>query len=436
MLMEWTARVCGVVFKVVKTRTADSRQLYVGLWWDSNRRSLELEERRLRAYIGLLFEYGDRGVLSLHERQSIAGKMQRAALTLPPGARCLIQCTYGMMSGLLLPWQRRRTTRLERNNYRTFAELLEAGHGRGLFDWSHLPVAPIVLSDAAKSRAWTGGGFVSACGRFHYQPYGASASRNPIDELEGDTFEVALERMGPHWRGMRVPFGEDNQAFQLSFVAGRSRVERLMKIVRRTFFLQIKFGCYIDMFWLASEDNFLADFLSRNRLEEFWHHVSASGFWDTPHFEGVRCYPDTGKPRTLRSPTLTEGEHSCSVNKDGARGGTQRSSVPAQRASLWDGLPADCHVDLERVMDNRLGSSSLRSMAAALKIWMAVCLLYSFDPVIGTDDPLRGGQCVAFVLHMVSDTALSWLSIENYVWAWREWMVLQRQADPVQGVDG
>ena len=146
---------------------------------------------------------------------------------------------------------------------------------------------------------------------------------------------------------MLVPFGCDNRAFQLSHVAGRSRALRLQRILRRVFFFSVKWECYIDMFWLASEDNVLADLLSRDRLEEFWHHVSVSGYWATPHFERVQCYPDTGKPRTLRSPTLTEGEYSCSVNKDGAsKRGSQRMSVPHARASIWDGLPSECTADL------------------------------------------------------------------------------------------
>ena len=168
---------------------------------------------------------------------------------------------------------------------------------------------------------------------------------------------------------------------------------------------------------------------------------------------GVRRYPDTGgvrtrgpaeperasagsgMPRVIRSPTLTEGEYSCSVSKDGPRSAApQRASVPHARASLWDGLPDACASDLDHVLDNRLGSSSLRSMSAALRFWFATCALYSFDVIVETDDPCRGGRAVAFVLYMMTDTSLVWASIENYIWAWREWMVLQRQADPVMGV--
>ena len=432
-LTAWCERVCGVAFKVVKTLPAASRQLYVGLWWDSNSRSLELEERRLRSYIGLLFEYGSRTVLSLHDRQSIAGKMQRAVLTLPPGAACLIQAVYGMMAGLYLPWQRRRTSRLERFCYRTAAELLTAGHGRGFFDRSHLPWAPAVMSDASKSARRAMMGFVSACGAMHFQQYGPSAARGCIDELEGDAVEAAAERLGAGWRGCRVPFGVDNQAFERSQARGRSRVERLMVVVRRLFFLQLRFSFVLEMFWLSSEDNLLADLLSRDRLEEFWHHVSASGFWDTPEYVRVRVFPDTGRRRVRRA--CIGKEEAGSTDGDGPRATTsQATSVAYTRTSLWEGLPASCSADLERVLDNRLGSSSLRSMAAALKIWFAVCALHSFDYVLATDDPMRGGAVAAFVLYMVSDTTLVWASIENYVWAWREWMVLQRQGDPIMGV--
>ena len=433
-LAEWSTAVAGVDFKVIKTRPAACRQLYVGLWWDSNSRALELEERRLRSYIALLWDYGSRPVLSLHDRQSIAGKMHRAALTLPPGASCLISAVYGMMMGLSLPWHRRRTTRLERLNYRAMAQMLESNGGKGYFDRSHLPWAPPICSDAMKSRERAGGGFVSACGAVHWQPYGRGASRDPIDAMEGDWVEVALDRLGPTWRGKRVPFGVDNQAFQRSQVKGRSRADRLMDIIRRIFFKQIEFGCVLELYWLSSADNLLADLVSRDQVEEFWHHVTVSGFWDTPHFERVRVFPDTGKSRT-RAACVGKGFKADIAGDGPSRTGfPQRSTVSHKRAALWDGLPSSLADELDRVLDNRLGASSLRSMAAAVKIWCAVCLLYEFDPIIETDDSLRGGKCAAFVLYMMADTSLVWASIENYVWAWREWMVLQRQADPVMGV--
>ena len=158
---------------------------------------------------------------------------------------------------------------MERLNYRAMARMLESNGGKGYFDRGHLPWAPPVCSDAMKSRERAGGGFVSACGAVHWQPYGRGASRDPIDAMEGDWVEVALDRLGHTWRGMRVPFGVDNQAFQRSQVKGRSRAGRLMDIIRRIFFKQIEFGCVLELYWLSSEDNLLADLVSRDQVEEF-----------------------------------------------------------------------------------------------------------------------------------------------------------------------
>ena len=42
------------------------------------------------------------------------------------------------------------------------------------------------------------------------------------------------------WRGCIVPFLIDNQAFQRSGVAGRSRAQRLNELLRELFILQIE----------------------------------------------------------------------------------------------------------------------------------------------------------------------------------------------------
>ena len=62
--------------------------------------------------------------LTLRERQQVAGRMQRAVMTMPPGAACFLASVYAMMRGLSLPWQSRRTTRQERLDFRALRELL------------------------------------------------------------------------------------------------------------------------------------------------------------------------------------------------------------------------------------------------------------------------------------------------------------------------
>ena len=86
-------------------------------------------------------------------------------MTMPLGAACFMATMYALMRGLSLPWQSRRTTRAERLDFRCLRELLQRNLGRGYFSLDQFGVAPVVDTDASKSRAYTGGGYASRCGR-------------------------------------------------------------------------------------------------------------------------------------------------------------------------------------------------------------------------------------------------------------------------------
>ena len=122
----------------------------IGFWWDSNKRTRTLEERRLRDYLDMLLDFAGRRVLSLVERQRVSGRMIRAIMTLPPGASCLLANMFNLARGLKLPWHKRRTTRAERGDYATLHRLLEANMGRGYFSFDQWEWAPLCLSDAYK----------------------------------------------------------------------------------------------------------------------------------------------------------------------------------------------------------------------------------------------------------------------------------------------
>ena len=107
----------------------------MGFWWDSILRSRTLGSERLEMYREMLKEFSDRRVLSLTDRQRVAGRMQRAVMTLPPGASCLLASVYAMMAGLTLGFQRRRTSRAERADYLLVHDLLGLNLGKGYFSY-------------------------------------------------------------------------------------------------------------------------------------------------------------------------------------------------------------------------------------------------------------------------------------------------------------
>ena len=79
----------------------------------------------------MLADFATRDTLTLREMQQAAGRMQRAIMTLPPGAAWLIVPLFAMMCRLKLPWHRRRPNKEVRSNFQYCHDLLAASMGRG-----------------------------------------------------------------------------------------------------------------------------------------------------------------------------------------------------------------------------------------------------------------------------------------------------------------
>jgi hypothetical protein len=180
-----------------------------------------------------------------------------------------------MMHNLTLPWQLRRTTKAERRDYTFVHDLMKLNLGKGYYRYDDFTEAPPVQSDAMTCRTRSGGGWVSADGMYDRFVYGSSASRKPIDFIEGDTVVRACTDLAAKWYKKMVPFGIDNMAFERSAEKGRSKAARLNDLMRSLFVLQVKFTFILQPYWLSSADNFLADALSRGKS---WQRLPIRGF--------------------------------------------------------------------------------------------------------------------------------------------------------------
>ena len=421
----------GVVMKEIKTRYAATLQLYIGLWWNSVTRTLELEDSKLQRYLEAIDAAASASVLSLRDVQSLAGKLQRCALTFPPGSECVFASLYAFMRGLTLPWQKRRTSKGLRADMAWGASMLRANLGRGHFSYDLFKWGPPAWTDASKSRRYTGGGFVSAAGVYCYFRYGTSAARKPIDELEGDVVVLFISMVGgEHWRGLIIPIYIDNSAFQQSGTKGWSKAVRLNDLLKKVFQFSVKWGCIFMFYWISTHDNVLADALSRPETPlSFLEHPRLREF--IPKDVKLQPHVSCGAIRQWGK------EFSMATDADGpARSGFPFPlTVSYARASIYTGLPTEAVASqVDRVMDNRLGTSSHRSVRAALSYWDAVRERHGWSRILVTDDPSRGGKLATFVTYMAFETELAFSSISNYVWGLRTWMKFQRQSDPAYGL--
>ena len=188
----WALDVVGLVFKVAKDRVAAQQQLALGFVWDSTTLTRTIEERKLAGYLDLLLEYATVGTLGRAQMQSMAGKLHRKILTLPPGAHCLAVSLFELMSGLRLPWHRRRTTRRLRADFMLVHALLSANLGRGHYSYA-LPAGPPV--DGRVQAGAVHGRRLGQRAARTTTSRPAPAARHPIDFLEGDTVVACVERL-------------------------------------------------------------------------------------------------------------------------------------------------------------------------------------------------------------------------------------------------
>lgn len=270
---------CGLSFKALKSRVAAVRQLVIGFWWDSVTRTRTLENEKLAVYLDMFRSMVKRRVVTLHELQVLVGRVHRAILTMPPGSNIFLSRLLPLMRGLTMPWHKKRMTAGAREDLKSIIQALECNAGRGYFCYEHLPWADALYTDAMKNAETAAWGWASADGRYDYGVYGSAQKRQPIDALEGDAVLRASTVLGESWAGKRVPLFIDNTSFQLSFVKGRSRVERLNTILRRLYLISVKYDCVFVPYWISTHDNVGADALSRSNFGEFdaWARVSFPG---------------------------------------------------------------------------------------------------------------------------------------------------------------
>ena len=80
---QWSENVCGVSWKVLKDKPAARLQYMIGFWWNSTNLTRSLDDDRRERYISRFDEAGSSHLLTLRDRQKLAGWAQRAVLTFP-----------------------------------------------------------------------------------------------------------------------------------------------------------------------------------------------------------------------------------------------------------------------------------------------------------------------------------------------------------------
>ena len=227
-----------------------------------------------------------------------------------------------------------------------------------------------------------------------------------------------------------MPFGVDNQAFQMSAVKGWSHAERLQNLVVMLFRAQLHGDFVLRFFWLASADNHLSDHLSRDREAEFLAAARSSGLWA----EGImaECGPHRGTVRglTKKYRDVVNGDGPSGLGKDIL----QRLSISYARTTLIKGMDSEYVDRLHEIMDHRLRPSSMRTVRGGRDKWQDFSARMGWRPDLQMDDPERGSKLAMWVMWLADNTKLTYHTISGYLWGVCVWLSLQQLPDPRNGV--
>jgi hypothetical protein len=270
-------------------------QLSLGLWWNTISFTIWLTADKLASYREFLLDMASRKVVTLREMQQVAGREQRAAITLMPGSRVLLANNFILMSGLRLAHHHRRTTKAWREDRLNMVRCLNENAGRGYYRYDDFLDGGDAYTDASKpAKGHAGGGYVLDTGDYHWWSFGSSTSRRPIDWLEGRTVVLCLTDQGYKWNGKMLRFHIDNSSFQASAAKGWSHADRLNELLRDLLYLSVKYNCILVYDWISTHDNFLADPLSRFDEPLFLERAASTA---SPLRGPPRRHPDAGSRR-------------------------------------------------------------------------------------------------------------------------------------------
>jgi hypothetical protein len=104
-----------------------------------------------------------------------------------------------------------------------------------------------------------------------------------INILELVTIELLLDQAGPHIVGQSFTLRCDNQSSVDLLHSYRARRYASGAVLARIDLLLAKYGLDVKFEWISTRDNVLADWLSRNRLQEFMTRVRQD------HPEAMTC---------------------------------------------------------------------------------------------------------------------------------------------------
>ena len=262
---EWCRRL-GIPIAAHKTEGPATRLVFLGIEIDTVLLTLRLPEGKLARLQGEIRRWEGKRSCSKRELLSLIGQLQHACCVVKPGRSFLRR----MIDLARVAKELHHSIRLNRgfrSDLRWWACFLSEWNGVSMMSgvvWS----SPSVVMTSDASGSWGCGAFTSAGEWFQLElPESWTGVHITVKELLPIVIGVAV--WGHQWRGQTVTCRCDNAAVVAIVKSGRSKMERVMHLMRSLFFLTARWNVVLACTHIPGVDNRAADALSRNNLPSF-----------------------------------------------------------------------------------------------------------------------------------------------------------------------
>ena len=258
----------GVAVAVHKTDGPSYRITFLGIELDTVKEELRLPEEKLKKLQAAIRRWGNRRACSKRELLSLIGQLQHACCVVRPG-RTFLRRMIGVAKVAKEPHHWVRLNKGFRSDLLWWARFLPTWNGTGMMSGVlREPERAVAVMTSDASGTWGCGAFISS-GEWFQLAWPESWGRVHITVKELLPIIVGAAMWGHKWRGGTVRCRCDNAATVAIVNSGRSKVERVMHLMRSLFFIAAHHNIVLVAEHLPGVRNGAADALSRDDSRSF-----------------------------------------------------------------------------------------------------------------------------------------------------------------------
>lgn len=245
--------------------------IFLGIELDTIKMEARLPEDKLQKCRTLVNKYLQHKKIRVHQLESLTGHLSFACSVISPG-RPFLRRLYSLLKGVRQsPHHLIDITKGAKEDLRMWAHFFSKHNGITLFqeeEWTDATTMHF-YTDAAGTLGY---GIVFGS-KFAYGVWPDTWKEFNIAFLELYPIMVALKLFGQAVQNKRVHLHVDNQAVVAIINSQTSKDPQIMVLVRDLVLTLMQNNTTVKATYISTKNNYLADFLSRQQVDEFRKHA-------------------------------------------------------------------------------------------------------------------------------------------------------------------